>query len=83
MTCFIKDNWNIISHYMFITCDGPNGDLIERDLAFRVLLAVVLPELFELEVSWSYDLSEMRSVLFEARGPCSVSYWMQCTFSWV
>jgi hypothetical protein len=66
---------------MFITCGGPDGDLIERDLAFRVL-AVVLPELFELEVSWPYDLSEMRSELFEVRGACSVSYWMRRTFLW-
>jgi hypothetical protein len=68
MTCLIKDNWKIISHYMFITCGGPDDDLIERDLAFRVLLAVVLPKLFELEVSRSYDLLEIRSELFEARG---------------
>jgi phage-related holin len=53
---------------MFITYGGPDGDLVERDLAFRVLLAVILPELFELEVSRPYDLSEMRSELFEARG---------------
>jgi hypothetical protein len=53
---------------MFITCGRPDGDLVERDPAFRVLLAVVLPELFELEVSWPYDLSKMRSELFEARG---------------
>jgi hypothetical protein len=59
---------------MFITCGRPDGDLVERDLAFRVLLAVVLPKLFELEVSQPYDLSEMRSELFEAWGPCSVSY---------
>jgi hypothetical protein len=59
---------------MFITCSGPDGDLIECDLAFRVLLAVVLPELFELKVSWPYDLSEMRSELFEAWGPCLVLY---------
>jgi phage-related holin len=53
---------------MFIAYDGPNGDLIERDLAFRVLLAIILLKLFELEVSSPYDLSEMRSELFEARG---------------
>jgi hypothetical protein len=53
---------------MFIACGGLNGDLVERDPAFGVLLAVVLPELFELEVLWPYDLSEMRSELFEARG---------------
>jgi hypothetical protein len=81
MTFLIKDNWKIISHYMFITCGEPDDDLVERNLAFRVLLAVVLPELFELEVSQPYYLSEMRSELFEARGPCSVSYWMRRTFS--
>jgi hypothetical protein len=70
----IKDNWKIISHYMFIACGGPDSDLVERDPAFGVLLAVILPELFELEVSRPYDLSEMRSELFEAWGPCSVSY---------
>jgi phage-related holin len=53
---------------MFITCSGPDGDLVERDLAFRVLLVVVLPELFELKVSRPYDLSEMSSELFEAWG---------------
>jgi hypothetical protein len=68
VTYLIKDNWKIISHYMFITCGRPDDDLVEHDLAFRVLLAVVLPELFELKVSWPYDLSEMRSELFEARG---------------
>jgi hypothetical protein len=67
---------------MFITCGGPDGDLIERDPTFRVLLAVILPELFELEVSQPYDLSEMRSEQFEAWGACSVSYWMQRMFSW-
>jgi phage-related holin len=68
MTCLIKDNWKIISHYMFLTCGGPDGDLTERDPAFRVLLAVELPKLFELEVSRPYDLPEMRSELFEAWG---------------
>jgi hypothetical protein len=53
---------------MFIACGGPDGDLVERDPAFGVLLAVVLLELFKLEVSWPYDLSEMRSELFEAQG---------------
>jgi hypothetical protein len=53
---------------MFITCGGSDGDLVERDLAFRVLLTTVLSELFELKVSWPYDLSEMRSELFEAQG---------------
>jgi hypothetical protein len=53
---------------MFITRGGPNGDLVEHDPTFRVLLAVVLFELFELKVSQPCDLSEMRSELFEARG---------------
>jgi hypothetical protein len=53
---------------VFIACGGPDGDLIEHDPTFGLLLAVVLPELFELEVSWPYNLSEMRSELFEARG---------------
>jgi hypothetical protein len=53
---------------MFITCGGPDGDLVECDPAFRVLLAVVLSEFFELKVSWPYDLSEMKSELSEAWG---------------
>jgi hypothetical protein len=53
---------------MFITCGGPDGDIIERDPTFRVLLTVILPELFELKVSRPYDLSKMRSELFVARG---------------
>jgi phage-related holin len=53
---------------MFITCGGPDAYLVERDPAFRVLLTVVLSELFKLEVSLPYDLMEMRSELFEARG---------------
>jgi hypothetical protein len=53
---------------MFIACGGLDGDLIEHDPAFGVLLAVVLLKLFELEVSRPYDLSEMRSELFETRG---------------
>jgi phage-related holin len=52
---------------MFVACGRPDGDLIERDPAFEVL-AFVLPKFFELEVSWPYDLLEMRSELFEARG---------------
>jgi small-conductance mechanosensitive channel len=68
MTCLIEDNRKIISHYMFITCGRPDGDLVERDPAFRVFLVVVLPELFKLEVLWPYDLPKMRSELFETRG---------------
>jgi hypothetical protein len=53
---------------VLITCDGPDGDLIEHDPAFGVLLAVIFPELLKLEISWPDDLSEMRSKLFETRG---------------
>jgi hypothetical protein len=53
---------------VLITYSGPNGDLIERDPAFRVLLAVIFPELLELEIPWLDDLSEMRSKLFETWG---------------
>jgi hypothetical protein len=74
MTCLIKNNWKIISHYVLITCSGPDGDLIERDLAFGVLLAVIFPELLKLEIPCPDDLSEMRSKLFKPRGPGSVSY---------
>jgi hypothetical protein len=59
---------------MLITYSGPNSDLIERDPAFRVFLAVIFLELLKLEIPWPDDLSEMSSKLFEARGPCSVSY---------
>jgi hypothetical protein len=65
MTCLIKNNWKIVSHYVLITCDGPNDDLIERDLAFGVLLAIIFPELLKLEIPWPDDLLEMRSKLFE------------------
>jgi phage-related holin len=68
MTSLIKDNWKIVSHYMLITCGGMDRDLVECDLAFRVLLAVIFPELLELEITWPDNLSEMRSKLFEARG---------------
>jgi hypothetical protein len=74
MTCLIKNNWEIVSHYMLITCSRPDSDFVERDLAFRVLLAVIFSELLKLEIPWPDDFSEMRSKLFEARGPCSVSY---------
>jgi hypothetical protein len=50
MTCLIKNNWKIVSHYVLITCGGPDGDLIERDPAFGVLLVVIFPELLELEI---------------------------------
>jgi hypothetical protein len=66
MTCLIKNNWKIVSHYVFITCSGLDGDLVERDPTFGVLLAVIFPELHELEIPWPDDLSEMRSKLFEA-----------------
>jgi phage-related holin len=68
MTCLIKNNWKIVSHYVLITRDGLDGDLVERDLAFRVLLAVIFHELLKLEIPWPDDLSEMRSKLFETRG---------------
>jgi hypothetical protein len=67
MTCLIKNNWKIISHYVLITCGGPDDDLIERDPTFRVLVAIIFPELLELEITWPDDLSKMRSKLFEAR----------------
>jgi hypothetical protein len=35
---------------VLITYGGPDDDLIERDLAFGVLLAVIFPELLELEI---------------------------------
>jgi hypothetical protein len=74
MTCLIKNNWKIVSHYVLITCGGSDGDLVERDPAFGVFLAVIFPEFLKLEIPWPDDLSEMRSKLFETRGPCSVSY---------
>jgi hypothetical protein len=74
MTCLIKNNWKIVSYYVLITCGGPDDDLIERDPSFGVLIAVIFPELLELEIPWPDDLSEMMSNLFEARGACLVSY---------
>jgi hypothetical protein len=41
---------------MLITCGGPDGDLVERDPTFRILLAVIFPKLLELEIPWSDDL---------------------------
>jgi hypothetical protein len=67
MTCLIKNNWKIVSHYVLITGDGPDGDLIERDPAFKVLLAVIFPKLLKLEIPWPDDFSEM-SKQFETRG---------------
>jgi hypothetical protein len=49
---------------MLISYGGPDGDLVERDPAFGVLLAIIFPELLKLEISWPDDLSEM-SKLFE------------------
>jgi hypothetical protein len=68
MTYLIKNNWKIVSHYVLITYSGLDSDLIERDLAFGVFLAVIFPELLKLEIPWPDDLSEMRSKLFEAQG---------------
>jgi hypothetical protein len=59
---------------MLITCGGPDDDLIERDPAFGVLLAVIFPKHLKLKIPWPDDLSEMRSKLFKTRGPCSMSY---------
>jgi hypothetical protein len=64
MTGLIKNNWKIISHYVFIARSWSDGDLIKCDLVLEVLLAIVLPELFELEVLRPYNLLEMRSELF-------------------
>jgi hypothetical protein len=68
MTYLIKNNWKIVSHYVLITYSGPDGDLVEHDLAFRVLLAVIFPKLLKFEIPLPDNLSEMRSKLFEARG---------------
>jgi phage-related holin len=68
MTCLIKNNWKIVGHYVLITCGGPDSDLVEHDLAFGVLLAIIFPKLLKLEIPWPDDLSEMRSKLFETRG---------------
>jgi hypothetical protein len=35
---------------VLITYGGPDGDLVERDPAFGVLLAVIFLELLELEI---------------------------------
>jgi hypothetical protein len=35
---------------VLITHGGPDGDLIERDPSFGVLLAVIFPELLKLEI---------------------------------
>jgi hypothetical protein len=53
---------------MLITSGRTDGDLVERDPAFRVLLAIIFPELLKLEIPWPDDLSEMRSKLFETQG---------------
>jgi hypothetical protein len=50
---------------VLITCGGPDSDLVERDLAFGVLLTIIFPELLKLEIPWPDDLSKMRSKLFE------------------
>jgi hypothetical protein len=61
MTYLVENNKKIVSHYMLITCGRPDGDLIERDPAFGILLAVIFPELLKLEIPWPDDFSEMRS----------------------
>jgi hypothetical protein len=53
---------------MLITSSGPDGDLVERDPTFGVLLAIIFPELLKIEIPWPDDLLEMRSKLLEARG---------------
>jgi phage-related holin len=53
---------------VLITYSGPDGDLVERDPTFRVLLAVIVPKLLKLEIPWPDDLLEMRSKLFKAWG---------------
>jgi hypothetical protein len=53
---------------VLITHGRPDDDLIECDLAFGVLLAIIFPELLKLEIPWPDDLSEMRSKLFETWG---------------
>jgi hypothetical protein len=35
---------------VLITCGGPNGELVERDPTFGVLLAVIFLELINLEI---------------------------------
>jgi phage-related holin len=53
---------------MLITYGGTDGDLVERDPAFGVLLAIIFPKLLKLEIPWPNNLSEMRSKLFETWG---------------
>jgi hypothetical protein len=52
---------------VLITYGGLDGDLVEHDPAFGVLLAVIFLELLKLEIPWPDDLLEMRSKLFETR----------------
>jgi hypothetical protein len=66
MIYLIKNNWKIVSHYVLITCSGLDGDLVERDPTFGVLLAVIFSELLKLEIPWPDNLLEIRSKLFEA-----------------
>jgi hypothetical protein len=40
---------------MLVTCGGLDGDLVEHDTAFGVFLAVIFPELLELEIPWPDD----------------------------
>jgi hypothetical protein len=51
---------------VFIARSGSDSDLIKCDPVVGVLLPIVLPELFKLEVLWPYDLSKVRSKLFQA-----------------
>jgi hypothetical protein len=51
---------------VLITCSGLDGDLVERDPTFGVLLAVIFSELLKLEIPWPDNLLEIRSKLFEA-----------------
>jgi hypothetical protein len=64
----MKNNWKIVNHYMLITCSGQTDDLIERDPAFGLLLAIIFLELLKLEIPWPDDLLELRSKLFEVWG---------------
>ena len=63
--CFGKTKCmlNTLGVTMLVSCCRSDCDLIKSDRVFTIFLAVVLFELFKLEVAGPYDLSMVRGEL--------------------
>jgi len=59
MTSLVKDNQEVVSHDVFVSCCRSDCNFIEGNLVLWVFLAVVFFELLKFEVAGPYDLAKV------------------------